>query len=307
MFDKRRRGHPPTQSGQKKLILLVADGKKMLVAIIIATILVLACPVSAGRTGPGFVTKDGGGMDGEKYKEYIDWLKELYKDGGEYTESHFGYDFFDMFNTTSDCLKLERLPAVGLDGSWVCLERIIPLKCIVYSIRPGKQYDFETEMALKGCEVHSFDCNNDSEQDPPIPGLTTHKWCLSGVNAPDYNYYTIETLMSKLGHKRLDYLKLDVSEEEFFAIPSLENIPPGQLPLQLQFKLYVPPWYFRYERTAASMRATIELMLTLDRLGYRLVARENSSSPCCVELLYIRPSIRYDENGNIIQPQYYSL
>lgn len=243
-------------------------------------------PINAVKKPFGLIVGD---MSDAEYSQYIAWLKELRAEGIWYSSAFNFNSFFDMFKTSATCQSFRRYPEGLVDGGkWVCNMERLKSPCVIYSIGSQGNYEFEASVLSFGCEIHTFDCFGDYGETAP-PGVTFHKWCVSGRDIPEKNYYTVPTMMKMLGHERVDYLKMDVEGAEYYAIPQLLTLPRKQLPPQLGLEIHPFSEFWHLEvRSAATLRETVNLMLTFHELGYRLVSREdNCLAYCCSEFLYI--------------------
>ena len=125
-------------------------------------------------------------------------------------------------------------------------------KCIVYSLGSNNQWEFELDVLEKTpCEVHTFDCTGrfSRYQVPQNPRLTFHHVCLTAYprdpSAPPAKKnmvgksWTLLEMQQKLGHKRIDLLKIDVEGSEiglFRSWPQLEHLEESEqllMPMQI--------------------------------------------------------------------------
>jgi len=137
-------------------------------------------------------------------------------------------------------------------GHCVCLERLGP-DSVVYSVGLGEDISFDLELVERtGAHVHGFDPTPRSiewvkQQDLP-QRFTLHEWGLGGrdgelsfnppenpahishtlIDRPETAAQSItvpirrlSTVMSDLGHERLDVLKLDIEGSEYEVISDL--------------------------------------------------------------------------------------
>lgn len=232
-------------------------------------------------------SRSGGWLTDSEYEEYWRRLNYIRRDGWSYSLTHKGHHFYDMIEHTAACKKtIDRYPLGGGDvdgGKHVCDFDELKAPCIIYSFGSGGDYLFEEAMLPTGCQIFTFDCTGDFGNKAP-PGVTFKKWCVGGVDEDPT--YTITTIMKRLGHSRVDYLKMDVEGAEYAALPNLLELPKDRRPKQLGFELHA--FQFWSLRTHATIRATLDLLNEVHRMGYRLVMREdNIRADCCTELLYI--------------------
>jgi hypothetical protein len=106
--------------------------------------------------------------------------------------------------------------------------------CIVYSIGGNNQWEFELDILSRTtCDVHTFDCTGPRSrfQVPNNPRLHFHHACLSaypelvGEPRPGFmrgQIWTLLKMQQRLGHKRIDLLKVDIEGWEF---PLFESWP----------------------------------------------------------------------------------
>lgn len=260
-----------------------------LLSTTLACFLLLAAQLSARPESHFKLTT--GQMTEDEYARWLEELHDLHADGSTYAGLYHGHNFFTMFKPSATC-PMQRYPPGNVDGGkYVCSPEKFPKGCVIYSIGSEGNYLFEAALSKFGCEIHTFDCFGDYGGNAP-QGTTFHKWCVGGRDYTDGAgrvFLTIPTMMSRLGHHRVDYLKMDVEGGEYFAVPQLLALPKERRPIQLGLEIH-PISSFWEQRTHATMRATTELMLTIDDLGYRLVSREdNYQAKCCSEFVYILP------------------
>ena len=241
---------------------------------------------------PGETTRLSGSMTDDEYGHYLNYLKSLSEMPAlaeAYCASHPDHHFYDIFSLTYQCpLPVKRYPEGTADGGkWTCnLENMAP-GSLVYSIGSEGDYAFETEMQNFGFEVHTFDCTGDYGSNAP-QGVRFHKWCADGHDhAP---FYKLKTLMDRLGHHRIDLLKMDIEGSEFATLPMLAELPAHRRPKQIAVEIHAFGTGHRWagKRSVPTLKKTLALMLQMHELGYRLVTREdNYLAPCCSEFLYV--------------------
>lgn len=127
----------------------------------------------------------------------------------------------DYFHPSWSCMY-DTLVGAGGDGSkWICDPHGLPSPCIVYSMGSRGDYSFERAIhSIKPeCEIHTFD--KDVQ-----------------YNAPHFVRFHQEFITSladtrrRLGHTRIDILKMDIEGSEFEALSGpLDNI--GQIAVEV--------------------------------------------------------------------------
>lgn len=230
-------------------------------------------------------------METPEYEAYLSYLQTVKSNPQEYLQSHQNHSYFDIFKPTFVCPgKVLRLPEGSVDGGkWMCDMSNVIKPCVIYSIGSNGDYSYERKMLRFGCDIHTFDCTGDFSAGAP-KGVTYHKWCVGGTDDESKSYYTIPTMMNKLGHHRVDYLKMDVEGWEYPALPVLAKMERERLPIQLGFEVHrwISP------DASALLRETVDFMQMLANLGYRLICREDNivaRLPCCSEMVYVIPEL----------------
>ena len=262
----------------------------MRLSLLLASVL---CAVSARPyRWPGEQTILSGSMTDKEYANYINYLKMLGQDeqlGSDFCSAHHDHYFYDLMELTYQCpVPVKRFPPGNDDGGkWACQLENMPPGSIVYSIGSEGNYIFEEQMLKLGFKLFTFDCYGDYGNNAP-PGLTFNKWCTDGHDhAP---FYKLTTMMSKLGHERIDFLKMDIEGGEFSSLPVLAELPKERRPKQIAVEIH--SWGTGYARASIrpfdSLKTTINLMLQLHEMGYKLMTREdNRFAPCCSEFVYM--------------------
>jgi len=71
------------------------------------------------------------------------------------------------------------------------------------------------------CDIHTFDCTGNQSRFnvPPSNRLFFHYECLGSL--PKENFFTLDQLSAKYGHKQIDLLKMDIEGYEFDVFDSL--------------------------------------------------------------------------------------
>lgn len=116
--------------------------------------------------------------------------------------------------------------------------------CVVYSIGSNNQWEFEQEiLEWTSCEVHTFDCTGDISRFivPDNPRLHFHHVCLTAYadhppkrsNEVDGEYWSLLDMQRKLGHKRINLLKMDIEGFEFDVFTSWPELAHHELAEEL--------------------------------------------------------------------------
>jgi FkbM family methyltransferase len=182
-------------------------------------------------------------------------------------------------------------------GGWLYTPELLGPDSIVYSLGVGDSIEFDLHL-IEHYEltVHTFDPTPYSEEWMSglklPPNLKFHNWAAAGEDGSlrlfrriskrgrkskvmwtaegqagvDSDYidapaYTIGTMMEKLGHERVDLLKIDVEGAEYEILDSLDKA--KRLPVQLLVEYHHRFPGIGKERTAESIRR-------LRGLGYKI-------------------------------------
>lgn len=164
--------------------------------------------------------------------------------------------------------------------------------CVIYSLGGNRQTEFEQAMIdATSCEVFQFDCTVDAASMVPIVARLRqpqrfhfHETCI-GVDGESMTFggrtaklKSLKTIMTDLGHTRIDLLKIDIEGSEHKAVPAFlsSGVP---LPQQLSMELHL------FSLIAAENFA---LVRELVEKGYVLVSREDNAIArfCCSELTF---------------------
>ncbi len=187
---------------------------------------------------------------------------------------------------------------VESDG-WTFIPELLGNNSVVYSLGVGDSIDLDLDLIHRyGLTVHAFDPTPYSEEwvatlDLPA-NFVFHPWAAAGEDGSlrlyrrvnrrgrksavmwtadgdagddadfiDVPAYTIRTMMQKLGHERIDVLKMDVEGAEYAILDGLADV--NALPTQLLVEYHHRFPGIGKERTAASIES-------LRTLGYRIFA-----------------------------------
>jgi hypothetical protein len=259
---------------------------------ILAFLSILAGVSAYDYTWPGERVVLGGSMTAAEYGHYLNYLRALMNVeqlARAYCATHRDHYFYDLLEVTWQCPAPMRRYPPGTDdgGKWACQLEMMAPGSIVYSIGSEGNYIFEKEMSELGFKVHTFDCYGEYGGNAP-PGVRFHKWCTGGADrAP---FYKLSTIMRMLGHERIDFLKMDIEGGEFVSLPVLTELPKEKRPRQIAVEIHAFGSGPRSAgiRDTAWLKKTINLMLQLHDLGYKLTTREdNYLAPCCSEFVYV--------------------
>jgi hypothetical protein len=147
--------------------------------------------------------------------------------------------FFPFDDNVASCESMVCVggPCKGDQSKFVCgLNELRKEKtCVVCSIGGNNQWNFETDMLKKTpCKIHTFDCTGPKSrfQKPDNERLHFHHVCLGTENedtkangaerAKCGATWTLLEMQQRLGHTRIDLLKVDI---EGFEWPLLESWP----------------------------------------------------------------------------------
>lgn len=235
-------------------------------------------------------------MTYKEHEAYVDFLEVLLANdqaAEAYSQSFTGHSFFDMFKVAAKCTAhIWQYPPHLENGKGAkhgCRLDMLKNPCVIYSFGSGNNFYFEAELKrFSECQIHIFDCYTNEVGAPS--GVDYHKWCVDDHDIPEKNRYTITSIMQKLGHSKIDFLKLSIEGSETFVIPQLAHLLAESRPLQIAVKLNAWPDMLNDRRSANKVRETVELALALDRMGYRLLSRDDQiAEPCCSELVFGLP------------------
>lgn len=122
----------------------------------------------------------------------------------------------------------------GLDGQKaVCLDpQVAPQpgdSCLIYSIGINDEWSFDDIMEKYGCKVFAFDPSMNAPDHNRSAMIQFYNMGVSDVNKEEtrnnkkWKFKTIQTIYKELGHegKIIDYLKMDVENEEWRILPQM--------------------------------------------------------------------------------------
>ncbi|KZT56254.1 hypothetical protein CALCODRAFT_497558 [Calocera cornea HHB12733] len=168
------------------------------------------------------------------------------------------YTLWDFFLPSFECPRqTTRIGKMGDGGKWVCGMELLARKpeVVLYSFGVSTDSSFEAAVLDKapGAQVWGYDYSVNSfgpqiVNSPVLqPRAHFHKWAIGGKDAhgpeydPDFQVYTIETLMLLNGHKFIDILKVDIEGSEFDVLAGIcthylsagRPLPFGQLQVEI--------------------------------------------------------------------------
>jgi len=172
-------------------------------------------------------------------------------------------------STSAFAFAVVRYPESIEDGNkFLCEVERLTSPCVIYSLGSRNNYLFENEMLrVTPCEIHTFDCTVDpvAEKDPRI---RFQKVCIGARNEviDGRPYETFSTLTKRMGHERVDLLKMDI---EGFEYTVFQNWLPshGNLPYQLVFELHL---------NFLTSQEAVMMLNNLFVMGYRVANRDDN-------------------------------
>lgn len=165
---------------------------------------------------------------------------------------------------------------VGDGGRWFCgsLKGLIDRSCTIVSVGSNNQWEFEEHMFLMSdCAIDTYDCTNHSLWAPP-PLIQTRVRYISQC---------ITSLQSFVHSYHVSVLKMDIEQNEFPSIESLESLFSNHTKIFLPWQLLIEVhwWNISPERFASFWKL-------LHQWGYVFVAWEpNPGSIWCVEATFL--------------------
>ena len=196
-------------------------------------------------------------------------------------------------------LQVETERDVLESDGWKYIPGLLGPHSLVYSLGVGDSIDLDIDLIHHySLSVHAFDPTPYSEEwiaNLELPSnFVFHPWAAAGKDGSlrlyrrrnrrgktskvmwtadssagddgdfvDVPAYTIRTMMEKLGHDRIDLLKVDVEGAEYAILDGLGDV--ANLPTQLLVEFHHRFPGIGKQRTAASIEA-------LKKLGYRIFA-----------------------------------
>jgi hypothetical protein len=166
--------------------------------------------------------------------------------------------------------------------------------CVVYGLGIAGSMNLEIAMSKEGCKVFALDCTADitkMTEEGKSYGVTFLPWCI-GKEKPfgdtvytkghtkdrKYQFFTLDQIMEKLGHKQVSLLKFDIEGFEWDLFDSL--LTGYSLPSQLLFELHVegvtPLAVPAVVVKGKNRQAVNDLFSRLTKLGYVVYDKINN-------------------------------
>eukprot|EP00759_Apiculatamorpha_spiralis_P020332 PhF_6_TR25745/c0_g1_i1/m.36288 len=156
---------------------------------------------------------------------------------------------YELFQPDFNCPSLERIGSLGDGGKWMCGVNILlqHKDCIVYSFGSNGNRVFEKAVLemTPYCVIYTFDPNHEYGKLYTDPRNTFEPLWLQQRPWKQPELYeggkvarvtTLPAIMKKLGHKRIDVLKLDVEGAEYDVLKIFKHQPKEE-PLAIQIQL----------------------------------------------------------------------
>eukprot|EP00760_Papus_ankaliazontas_P034362 PhM_4_TR7149/c0_g1_i1/m.78318 len=180
----------------------------------------------------------------------VDALLDISRSPRSYKEKYR----FELFQPEFNCPVLERIGALGDGGKWMCGVPYLLQHptCVVYSFGSNGNRVFETALLnmTQHCVIHTFDPNHNYKALYTDPRNTFEPLWLSARPTRKAEQYeggrrakveTLEQIMQRLGHDRLDVLKIDVEGAEYEVLKVFRNRPRDKpLAMQIQLETHFP-------------------------------------------------------------------
>ncbi|KAK7085154.1 hypothetical protein SK128_002836 [Halocaridina rubra] len=214
-----------------------------------------------------------------------------------------------LTNPSITCKRMVRVGGRSCVGAYdgsklVCLDNAVfprPLDCIVYSFGVGNDFSFDKRMQDYGCEVHSFDHDDDHEvydyrQGPnhffhkSRIGVKTgyYKACEDYQHRmecdPVIRYQTMRDIRRMLRHEatRVDYLKIDIEGSEWLVLKDIiYNSTVLESAKQLAFEIHMDGLHnATLEDKNAALVKYLDVFYLLNQQGFEMAAYEpNGMNP----------------------------
>ncbi|XP_064120375.1 uncharacterized protein LOC135225018 isoform X2 [Macrobrachium nipponense] len=177
-----------------------------------------------------------------------------------------------------------------------------PTGCLVYSFGVGNDFSFDNCMQDYGCEVHSFDHDDDHEiydyRQGPLAFF--HKARIGHKDGyyrtceesqyglkcePSLRYYTMATIRRMLHHdtRNVDYLKMDIEGAEWFVLGDIiHNSTVLQQTRQIALEIHLDEVNRQTseEELQETLKSYLSVFSDLQKLGFAVAAfEENGMRP----------------------------
>ncbi len=150
---------------------------------------------------------------------------------------------FQTRTSVPECKRPKILPDTST-SKMICMDNIVSGSCIVYSFGINYQWDFDDYMHDYGCTVYSFDPGMDYKSKRAERhffekiGLGAKTGIHNGSStlySGRQNYFveTVDSIMNRLGHSKVDLLRMDTEGAEFDVLSQLPYNKIGQLSLEI--------------------------------------------------------------------------
>ena len=175
----------------------------------------------------------------------------------------------------SKCNSMDRVGGGTMFGKNICTEYIPDRNssCVIYSLGSNKQFQFEESVSVKWphCKVFTFDCTIKHKWLPgekPPSYTTFYDWCLGPedkVISGDRQFFKLDTIKKRLGHDKIDLLKMDIEGYEYEIVEGFDKI----VPIQIAFEVHLSK---AYDCQNEKWRRFWEILT--QKYGYEIVADE---------------------------------
>jgi len=156
---------------------------------------------------------------------------------------------YELFQPEFNCPLLERIGTLGDGGQWMCGVSVVLQRpdCVVYSFGSNGNRVFEQAiLETTPCRIYSFDPNHEFGKlfkDPrnTFEPLWLHErpWkqpeLAEGGKQAKVDH--LDNIMQRLGHARVDVLKMDIEGSEYEVLKKAFRHRPRDDPLALQIQL----------------------------------------------------------------------
>ncbi|XP_068241183.1 uncharacterized protein [Palaemon carinicauda] len=207
---------------------------------------------------------------------------------------------------TTSCKRLARIGGRSCLGAYdgtklVCMDNDVrprPTNCLVYSFGVGNDFSFDSCMQDYGCEVHSFDHDNDHEiyDYRQGPHAFFHKARIGykdgyfetcqqsqyGLHCEkSLRYYTIAKIRGILGHetRNVDYFKMDIEGSEWFVLGNImHNSTLFQQTKQIALEIHLDGLNRQalQQGKHEMLRSYLSIFSDLEELGFSVAAYEEN-------------------------------